>query len=67
MLGALGVLPGESVDHGLMRATLLKVLDCWQYKQLWGWDFAMMAMTAARLGESGLAVDILLADSPKNT
>ena len=34
---------------------------------MWGWDFAMMAMTAIRLNDPETAIDILLKDSPKNS
>lgn len=67
MLMAYGVLPDMGiVDKDVMKATLDKVLECWNYPTLWGWDFAVMAMTAARLGEPELAIDILLKETPKN-
>lgn len=66
MLGAFGVLPGGDIDADVMERTLHKVLTCWQYPTLWGWDFAVMAMTAVRLGKTDEAVDILLKDTPKN-
>jgi len=50
-----------------MSATLDKVLEVWDKKTFYGWDFPMMAMTACRLGRYGDAVDLLLMDSPKNT
>jgi len=34
--------------------------------KVWGWDFPMMAMTAARLGRPDLALKALLFESPKN-
>ena len=34
----------------------------WDLRQTWGWDFPMMAMTAARLGQRDEAVDLLLRD-----
>lgn len=67
MLGALGVLPGRSVDRETMRATLKTVIKQWQWQTSWGWDFPMTAMTAARLGEGQTAVDALLMDTTKNT
>jgi hypothetical protein len=67
MLGALGWLPGNRVDRDTMRRTLDKVLSEWSWPDVWGWDFGMMAMTAASLGEGERAVDILLMDTPKNT
>jgi hypothetical protein len=66
MLGALGMLPGRKVDRGVMLRTLQKVLQEWRLEEMWGWDFPMMAMTAARLGQPEMAIDILLMDSPKN-
>ncbi|MFS0725776.1 glycoside hydrolase family 65 [Paenibacillus sp. 1P07SE] len=67
MVGALGLLPGSLVDKTVMKNTLLKVKDCWEWDSAWGWDFPMCAMTAARLGEPELAVDFLLLDAKKNT
>ncbi|MCL2248016.1 MAG: glycoside hydrolase family 65 [Oscillospiraceae bacterium] len=66
MVGAFGLLSGEYVDKDFMLKTLNKVLDCWKQETMWGWDFAMMAMTATRLGLPELAIDLILMDSPKN-
>ncbi|MCL1987162.1 MAG: glycoside hydrolase family 65 [Firmicutes bacterium] len=66
MLGALGFLPKNRVDETIMQQTLQKVLECWQMETMWGWDFAMMSMTANLLGLSNLAVDLLLMETPKN-
>lgn len=66
MLMSYGVLADERLNPGTMKATLDKVVDCWNYPSLWGWDFAVMAMTATRTGDPKLAVDILLKDTPKN-
>lgn len=65
MTGSFGLLNGR-VDANIMRATLHKVLECWNYPSLWGWDFAMMAMTAVRLSEPDVAIDILMKDTFKN-
>lgn len=67
MLGALGLISGEKANPEIMRKTLHKVIECWDYQTLWGWDFALMAMTAVRLGERELAIDLLLKDTPKNS
>jgi hypothetical protein len=67
MLAMLGVLPGQGIDHGLMNVTLDRVLAVWDRESLWGWDFPMMAMCAARLGRRKDAVELLLMESPKNT
>jgi hypothetical protein len=67
MLGALGVLPGAKVDREIMRATLKRVFRDWRWADTWGWDFPMVAMTAAALGEKDLVVKALFMESPKNT
>ena len=66
MLGAFGLIPSERIDSLKMKETLDQVLKCWKFETMWGWDFAMMAMTATRLGLPELGMDILLMDSPKN-
>jgi protein-glucosylgalactosylhydroxylysine glucosidase len=67
MLGALGFLPGEGVDAASMARTMDAVLECWNFDSMWGWDFPLMAMTCARLGRPGQALDILLMDVQKNS
>lgn len=66
MVGAYGLIASDRVDKEIMAKTLNKVLECWDFESMWGWDFAMMAMTAVRLNKPELAVDILLRDTPKN-
>jgi hypothetical protein len=66
LIGALGMLPGDGVDPAVMRATLEKVMQVWQWDRCWGWDFPMTAMCAARVGRPDLAVDALLIESVKN-
>ncbi len=67
MLAAYGVLPETGqVKPELMRATLLRVMKEWRWETTWGWDYPMVAMTAARLGEPELAIDALLMETPKN-
>ncbi|MBC8027077.1 MAG: hypothetical protein H7Y89_13875 [Steroidobacteraceae bacterium] len=65
-VAALGLLPGADVDRAKMRRTLQAVLDHWDLRQTWGWDWPMLAMTAARLNEPALAVDFLLPREAKN-
>jgi hypothetical protein len=67
MLGMMGLLPGAGIDGKIMNDTLDCVLKNWDLPSFWGWDFPMMAMTAARLGRSNDAVRFLLMESPKNT
>lgn len=66
MLAALGILTGEKVDRETMRRTLKKVMADWDWPSTWGWDYPMIAMTAARLGEAKIAIDALMIDTPKN-
>ena len=68
MLCALGVLPQtDLIDPDLMRATLSDVLADWDWGSTWGWDYPVMAMTAARLEDPEAAVDALLLNAGKNT
>jgi len=66
MVFAYGMLKGERMNPQVMRTTLEKVLQTWDFSTLWGWDFGQMAMTATRLGLPELAVDILLTATDKN-
>lgn len=66
MLGALGFLPGAGVDTETMRRTLRKAIAEWQWDRTWGWDYPLTAMTAARLGETKIAVDALMMTTEKN-
>lgn len=66
MLGAFGVLPGDGVDKETMRRTLRETMSRWQWDKTWGWDYPMTAMTAARLGETSIAIDALMMKTEKN-
>lgn len=67
MLAALGLLPQTPlVDEKTMRKTAQHVYDTWQWPDTWGWDYPMLAMTAARVGLPELAVDAFFIDSKKN-
>jgi hypothetical protein len=67
MLAPLGLLPGDGVDRATMARTLDAVLATWDWEtKIWGWDYPMIAMTAARLGRPETAVEILLRDGPNN-
>ena len=65
--GALGVLPGPGVDRATMQRTFDWIWAHWSWRDTWGWDYPMLAMCAARLGQPDRAVDALLLDVPKNT
>jgi hypothetical protein len=67
MVAALGVVPATPlVDVATMKRTYDHVIEKWNWPSTWGWDYPMLAMTAARLGEPEKAVDALFLDSPKN-
>lgn len=56
----------DIVDKDIYRNTLMKVIDVWDYSTLWGWDFAVIAMAAHKLGLDDIALEQLLINSPKN-
>lgn len=67
MLMASGWLPDtDEIDPAIMRLTLEAVWRNWDLQSTWGWDYAVMAMTATRLGDVEWALDALLHPSPKN-
>lgn len=67
MLAAFGVTPTTAmVSRQAMQHTLDFVLNQWDQKSTWGWDYPMMAMTAARLGRPDQAIEALFIDTPKN-
>ena len=54
------------VEPEVMKRTYDHILENWDWQSTWGWDYPMLAMTAARLGEPEKAVDALFLESPKN-
>ena len=66
VVAAFGVLPGRDIDRATMDRTLDWIWKHWDWPTTWGWDYPMMAMTAARLGKPDLAIDALLLETPKN-
>lgn len=67
MVAAWGVVPATPlIDPMTMKQTLAHVLTSWDWPKTWGWDYPMLAMTAARVGEPEKAVDALFLASPKN-
>jgi hypothetical protein len=68
VLGALGMLPQSSqLDITTMQRTFDKVWETWQWHDTWGWDFPMVGMTAARLGNPEKAIDGLMMNIKTNT
>lgn len=68
VLGTLGFLPvTKGLDTALMHRTFDWVWSNWEWKDTWGWDFPLTAMSATRLGLRELAVGALLMPVQKNT
>jgi hypothetical protein len=68
VLGVCGLLPSTPVySHAKMRETLRWVMQNWNWHTTWGWDYGMIAMAAARLGDPETALQALLVDTQKNT
>jgi polygalacturonase/rhamnogalacturonyl hydrolase YesR len=75
VLGACGMLPDNTsatsstllYSKEKMTATLNWVMQNWNWATTWGWDYGMVAMTAARLGQPETALKALLIDTQKNT
>ncbi|GJM33976.1 MAG: hypothetical protein DHS20C18_29770 [Saprospiraceae bacterium] len=66
--GAYGMLPiSPMIDTTVMGNTFEEIFNHWDWPSTWGWDYPMLAMTAARLGKPELAINALLLDVPKNT
>ncbi len=68
MLAPLGLLPGgPDIDRATMQRTFDAVMQTWDWEtKIWGWDYPMIAMTAARLGHPEQAVEVLLREGPNN-
>lgn len=67
LLGAYGMLPNDSIDIDIMNKTLERVMQSWNWESTWGWDYPLIAMTAARVDKPDLAIDALIMDVQKNT
>jgi hypothetical protein len=66
--GAYGFLPlNDRIDAIIMANTLDNIVAQWQWETTWGWDYPLLAMTAARLGKPEVAIDMLLKNEQKNT
>lgn len=66
MVASLGLLPGQDVSREVMAHTLDLIDSRWDWRATWGWDYPMLAMTAARLGQPERAIGYLFRDTPKN-
>lgn len=63
LAGIFGMLPGDGVDKKVFENTLDRIFTNWQFDRVWGWDFPILAMAAARCGRSSDAINMLLYDS----
>jgi hypothetical protein len=67
MVAALGFVPQTPlIDPNTMKRTLDFIMQKWDWPSTWGWDYPMLAMTAARLGEPEKAIDALFIEAEKN-
>jgi hypothetical protein len=66
--GAFGILPMTNhMDTAIMSNTFDDIMARWSWESTWGWDYPMLAMTAARLNKPEDAIKALLMDVQKNT
>jgi len=64
LLGLYGWLPPDSrLNLTIFKNTVNKVYESWDFQNLYGWDFPLLAITAARLGDGEQAVRWLLNSS----
>lgn len=63
LIGTYGMLPGDGVDIEILENTFDKIMSVWNLNRIWGWDYPMLAMTAARLNRPDDAIDLLLHDN----
>lgn len=65
--GIAGMIPETPlVDKNILRNTLDTIRKVWNWNTTWGWDFPLLAMSAAAAGEPEQAVGFLMMDAPKN-
>jgi hypothetical protein len=65
--GIMGILPETGkVNSLILGNTLDTIMKKWNWPSGWGWDFPMLAMSAASIGRGEQALDFLMMDAPKN-
>lgn len=68
VLAAFATIPAANkLDTIIMKNTLKMVWDKWKWNNTWGWDFPLVAMTAARLHWPEKALDALMMPIRTNT
>jgi hypothetical protein len=60
LIGTYGMLPGDGVDTACFKRTFDKVIATWDFNRTWGWDFPMLAMSAARTSNPEIAIEMLM-------
>ncbi|WP_035749054.1 hypothetical protein [Arthrobacter sp. 35W] len=67
LLGAVGFVPQTGrIDLETMGRTLDWVLESWEWRSTWGWDFPLVAMCATELDRPDAALEMLLSPLPRN-
>jgi hypothetical protein len=65
--GIKGVMPDTRlVSNKILANSLDTIVKKWNWNTTWGWDFPMLAMSAASIGRPEQAVDFLMMDAAKN-
>lgn len=66
--GCLGIFPpSPEVDPKVLEKSLDALWEKWDWPSTWGWDYPMLAMSAARLKRPDWVVDYLSMKTVKNT
>lgn len=61
LLGLDGWLPPDPpLNLTIFNATVSKVYETWDFTRSYGWDFPLLALTAARMGDAEKAIEWLL-------
>lgn len=65
--GMKGVMPEtDLVNNLILGHSLDTIMKKWNWPSTWGWDFPMLAMSAAAIGRGEQAIDFLMMEAPKN-
>lgn len=67
VIGCYSLFKSDYIDNEIMTNTLDKVIECWNYDTIWGWDFGMLALCALNLGDPYKAIRFIEMAYPKNT
>ena len=62
MIGIYGLLPAipNVVNRTIVANTASRIWESWDFANLYGWDFPLLAMNAARFGDREKAIELLL-------